>query len=521
MTVTLKLAKIFAKEIIYRSRKTRRKSFFYDPNKPISLWKNNLVQIIAFAFPSICIGGACVNLYLETGSFLPLVLGLGFLGVLQAGVAGYSVASIVNMLIEHRLIEPLLTRPISISEVWGGVILAGLLYWGVLTSFALVIPMVALIVYVTGNLLIILTSILMIAALTIMAFGIGFMATALSPGVKRSRILRGVTVVIWLLAFVAGYFYYFILLKAIKITTSENLLLLFSILPPFNFIMVAFNPTDVRSALSMIVWSALMVILLIFSTRRCWRALFVGEFIAFSLPSLGVKTVKRQKIVDKGVLGFMFKDLKILARNTQRLSRFMYGVLMPIAFIAPVLVGVSFKPSIIAPAVAGLSGACATVGLSVSELVYCEGRAAPLLYTFPLTRRKIAYEKSLVILPISLVYGMLLSAVMYISTGNFLSAIACLVNAVVVSFGTSYAMLTLILRNLPSIPSEWSEYSIELGGVALRVIISLLAIFVGSASAMIFYVMDEFYFSPIVICLGMLMLNLMIRSFTPDKPLTG
>ncbi len=522
MTVTLKLARIFAKEITYRSRKARRrKGIFYDPNKPISLWKNNLVQIIVYALPSISIGSVCVDLYLDTGSPLPLILGLGFLGVLQASVAGYSVASIVNMLIEHKLIEPLLTRPISVSEVWGGVILAGLLYWGVLTSFALVIPMMALTVYVTGNLLIILTSILMMAVLTILAFSIGFMATSLSPGIKRSRILRGVTVAIWLLAFVAGYLCYFIILRAIKIAMSENLLLLLSLLPPFNFIMVAFNPADVRSALSMVAWSALMITLLVFSTRRCWRALFAGEFITSPFPSLGVKTVKKQKIVDRGILGFMYKDLKILARNTQRLSIFIYGVLMPILFIVPILVSASFKPSIIAPAVAGLSGACATVGLSVSELIYCEGRAAPILYTFPLTRRRIAYEKSLVILPISLVYGILLSAVMYVSTGNILNAIACLINSMVVSFGTSYAMLMLILRDLPSAPSEWSEYSLELGGVALRVVMGLLAIFIGSISAITFYILDEFYLSPIAICIGMVMLNLMVRAFTPDRALTG
>lgn len=471
---------VLAKEVAYRSRKAwgREAPLLKARVKP-SVLASNAVPFTLLLILSLPFGLMVLMAPAEGVREVFVVTAATVLG-LEGVLALFTAISFTATFTSEGLVEALRPLPIDRLSLSRAYFEAMILYWGGLSNLAPLIPvtvaglargfegelgLATLVVYAAAAVL-----------ATVTFFSAGILLGTYASLARRKTSLRVLSTAGWLAVFA-----FWLLMQRISSVIelaepsggSIQKLWWLALLPFFGCLMVETQPFLSLASLALsLVITALTVKLMVLRFDRVLAPLSVPT----SAPSWAGLSVRGP------VLGYVVKDLRLLAREPRRLASVIYVLVFPLFLLSGGGKGGGVFAATLTPCVIG-----ALVPLSLSTLYYIEGSAAPFLYTLPLTRRKLALIKVLSASPIAALASLEAAAIAYLSTGEpFLGLYAASLELVT-------ALLSLVILSsltsmmLPDAPSEWNEASISrLKYTLVYVLVFALAVvpYLGAAIAL-------------------------------------
>lgn len=482
VNLELKLAQILAREVSYRStrssnKKSERSFLFklYTP-KPSALRVNILPGLMLMIF-SLVISLPLLMQNVDV-EFVFLLIILVVI-VMEGIITIMHSTTFTSVYVTQKLVALFNMLPISEKQMFWVYLYALLFYGsGLSTTFIFIPPtIIGLFKAINGAMPLTMPVLGLISTLMFMIFSytLGIIFGSYVNIIKRKPILRTLTTVIWLVWFIlifSGYNLMRIMGNVFSRGEAEWLVYL-----PFVGI-ILFH----RNYLGSIFSGVIMLILTYFSyiiAKRKIRALIQA-------PSEGgyvKRGVHRPEISIRNlgfISGFIYKDIRLLVREPRRLANFLFNMIFPLIIFIP---GILSKPRL---PLTGIEEALwmsfsswvgAFTGYGVEHLFFMEGESAKVLYTLPITKKKIALIKTMTTILFTIPVSLIILILSYIMSQNISSAILSLILVLLSAF--SYALISskLTLMSLPENISAWTEASQRRGVIMLIKIIVLIPVF--------------------------------------------
>lgn len=463
-----RLAYVLAKEVSYRSMKKWGKNTYITREVKPSMLASNALQAFLLLFFS---GFLALTILTSPGEEIEAVYlavsiaAIGFSGVF----ALMTTVSFTATFASERIIEAFRLFPISEDSLTKSYFEALLLYWGGLSNFTPLLPVLAACAYrvVVGDLPVsaVLSFSLAFALSLLTIFLTGIALGTYAVLVKRSAVLRFFSTAGWL----AMFLMWLLLQRLMDVEVLSHLfggtlsVAWWLALAPFLGILL-FHRFPLFSSASL-AFSAFLAFLAVKASFRRFRKITSSIVTASYQPR-----VARLRIRSKA-LAYVAKDLRLLFREPRRLASVLYMLILPLMFLFNPSKGMEFFVAVFISCIVGVFASSA-----VTTVFYVEGEGAPLLYTLPVTRRWLAFVKAVAILPFSLIGGLAVYAAVYVSGSDFCLALYALVLELAVSLVSVFAFSLLVVMMLPEAPSQWSEAS--LSKLTIWVSYILLVIFI-------------------------------------------
>ena len=463
-----RLAYVLAKEVSYRSRRRWGKNTYIAREVKPSAFASNALQAFLLLFFS---GFLALTILISPAEEVEAVYlavsiaAIGFSGVF----ALLTTVSFTAAFTSERIIEAFRLLPISEDSLTKSYFEALLLYWGGLSNFTPLLPVLAVCAYrvVVGDLPVsaVLSFSLAFALSLLTIFFTGIALGTYAVLVKRSAVLRFFSTAGWLAVFLM----WLLLQRVMDVEVLTHLfggalsIVRWLALAPFLGILLL-HRFPLASSVSL-VFSVFLAFLAIRASFRRFRKVTSSIVTASYQPS-----VARLRVRSKA-LAYVVKDLRLLFREPRRLASVLYMLILPLTFLFNPSKGMEFFIAVFISCIVGVFASSA-----VTTVFYVEGEGAPLLYTLPLTRRWLAFVKIAAILPFSLIGGLAVYVTVYLSSGDFCLALYALVLELAVSLVSAFAFSLLVAMMLPDAPSQWSEAS--LSKLTISVSYILLTVFI-------------------------------------------
>ncbi len=461
-----RISEILAKEAQYRAgRRTgsmRRLSFGTG-----SLLKSNLVTVAFFSMFSTTFG------FMVTSS---PALGLGFAGLMELFFGIITTAPALQNMVSDKLLDPLAYLPLNEREIRKSLLYI-VLYWGGIGLLFIVLPAAVAGALLTHNLYLILWGSLEAVSLLLLSVGIGYIAGSVSPKLSGRPLSRILSTLAWLAVMSFGFVFMavnnfsFSHSPQSSLKTSKDLL---EAIPPFSFGSAsAGSPLSVTSSLAFLLFS-----MLLFKTGadRFWRALSAEMLIV--KPGSDVKL--QWKLWSGPLPSPVFKDLKLLIRNSRMLASTIYVFFIPLFAASPFFFGSVHKLYSLILILMPWMGTA--VGSAVGNLYLTEGSDSRFLYLLPITKGSIVRSKALALavlaIPISLMYFLLMMDVPLIGAKV---ALAFLLSSIGFLFLDSY----LIMMRLPREMASWSRQTLGQGWTLIMLLVDMVVAGVMTAVSLI------------------------------------
>ena len=462
-----RLAYVLAKEVSYRSRRRWGKNTYIAREVKPSVFASNALQAFLLLFFS---GFLALTILISPAEeveavYLALsIAAIGFSGVF----ALLTTVSFTAAFTSERIIEAFRLLPISENSLTKSYFEALLLYWGGLSNFTPLLPVLAVCAYrvTVGDLPVsaVLSFSLAFALSLLTIFFTGIALGTYAVLVKRSAVLRFFSTAGWLAVFLM----WLLLQRVMDVEVLTHLfggalsIVRWLALAPF-FGILLFHRFPLASSVSL-AFSVFLTFLAVRASFRRFRKVTSSIVSASYQPS-----VARLRIRSKA-LAYVVKDLRLLFREPRRLASVLYMLILPIMFLFNPSKEMEFFVAVFISCIVGVFASSA-----VTTVFYVEGEGAPLLYTLPLTRRWLAFVKAIAILPFSIIGGLAVCLAVYVLGNDFCLALYVLVLELIVSLVSAFAFSLLVALILPEAPSRWSEAS--LSKIMISFLYILLAIF--------------------------------------------
>lgn len=431
-----KVAEVVAREAAYRSAKERGRSLRFFRLSKGSMVRYNIFLIVVFTFISVTVG-----LSAFAGEEMALTM-LVMLFIMEIMMGVLIMALNLQVLISNKLLEPMFHLPLGEDEIRKALSWVGI-YWGGASLPFVVVPAGAISSYITGDISLLVTSILIAAVGLLLSLGIGYLVGSLAPRYTRSVKGRAISTLTWILVLGVGF-----LMGPITSTVGKALekggQALPKWIPPISF---AFMSQDAMALVSSITTLILSYALLRYGTNKFWSAATRGEV---HIPKGPAKWS-----ISYGLTAAIMRELKIATRTPRILaSIIIYSVVFPFSLIFPWMSISKIPPGFgehlpaLVLAVGGLGG------FSLFYLYIMEAAGAGSLYALPLRRSDVARLKFMTFVLVNLPLMAVVSAAILL-----LSSLRGLLALVVylATFTGSALMNSLIYANLlPDQPSHWS-----------------------------------------------------------------
>ncbi|RLE99736.1 MAG: hypothetical protein DRJ59_07770 [Thermoprotei archaeon] len=528
----MKLARLLAREVAYRSRKTGYRHFTLlgsskEVREPSAL-SANIIGIALFSFISIvmvipffmkipeCVGTADI-LFVSVVSLLLL---------LEAFMALLNTATFTSTFISEKLVEPLRILPIGEERIMRAYFEALILYWGGLSVIFIVLPgMLLLLLASPGGVISpiqplagIIAGVLVLLCGSLLGIGIGTYA----PLVRKHVLFRSLSTMAWLLAFIVFYASSSLIRYGIhQLATGDTSWI--AILPFVGVLLI--NSQPLLSALSIPISLALLLLIYKFSIGRLRLLLMLEPRVTMRKPFKIERRIPERleiKIVSRSpVIGFIVKDLRLLSREPRRLATVLYTIAIPFLMLLPSMA--SGRPPedplieslfVLMPSVIlGL-----ITGTVVNVLFYVEGSGAKVLYFAPISRRKLALLKTLGSLVFSTSAATIMAAIILYSTRSPLLSLTALIVSLGTALSASLFQSAIVVKQLPPQPSEWSEISVS----RLVHVVSILLLFIllmGFSLIALFVLKDLVKASILILATYMLIGTSVFITLAREEPL--
>ena len=470
------LAYILAKEISYRSRRKWKRGTLINREVKPSIIHSNILLIIILTFFSIPLAAMLAlapqkeveNAYLSGSTAI-----IGFSGIFTLMITVSFTATFTS----EQIIEMLHLLPLSEEKLTKTYFKALLFYWGGLSIFTPVIPLLASSIYrIIRNELpplnaLTLLSSFVTAVLTI--FFIGISLGTYATRIRRNIVMRVLSTFGWLAVFLI----WILVQRLMNIgfirdvlggTLEKNRWI--ALIPYFGPLLWYRYP--LISTISFI-----LSVLLMGATVRI--ALKSFRKIIFPQPTISVETHVSEIKVRPIAYSYLLKDLRLLSREPRRLATILYNLILPfLLFLNPFQRNSLFMITL---------SSCITgviVSSTIPKIYYVEGSSAPFLYVLPLTRRKLAAIKTIPLIPFSIVASIILGVGTFIFTQNIWFSLYALILETAVSLTLAYSLSNIMALMLPETPSQWTEATISNIEISL-ITLALTAVTVAVALAVI------------------------------------
>jgi len=474
--ISLKIAKVLAGEISYRSLKKTGKS------RTPSIFGSNIFGVIFYAFLSFSV---CTFLLIPAK--IPLITRCYTLAimliVLTAIFSLLSSVQFTSTFINAELVNLLRLLPLDDSRIFRTYISALLLYWGGLSTVFLFLPFVIVTAYLSAEsklpyfFPVRVTFAFLLLLFTAYAGGIALGAH--TQRVRKSPLFRFLSLISWLFLFSMIIFSY----GALGIFRENNTIkiLKFGYLLPFAGMIFPGNAGIVSITESL----AIALLAYMAAKNRIEGLFFSGEL--FSYREAGKKVKKSFRTRGK-IVAMIIKDMKLLSREPRRLATVFFFTLLPILWIIPYHIHNHVYESFLTVFAGVMVGVMCS--LSVETVYYVEDSGARVLYYLPLRRRDISLSKSITCLCITVVPSTILIALFAGRIFFYVALLAVLLNA-----GYTLVNSAITMRMLPRNPSGWNEYSLisEMESKIVRTLIRIITALAGTVLPLIlFFVFSAF-----------------------------
>jgi len=486
MTLELELARVLAREVSYRSRRSFGKrgvfGFMLGEYKPSAV-RANLVGASVFTLISLLISAV---LLIAPPSAAELLFSGIYSGLMIMGLFIVLLTSIgfTSVYVGERLVDLLVMFPLDERTIAEAYLLSLFLYWGGASVLFIYIPPLIAAAFKAVDPVLLIAALLASIILIVFGYALGLGLGTYVQLVRKRSILRGLATLAWLIVFVAFYSAGQLISYVSEVMSLAEL----SVAAYIPFIGMLFIKNNPQGAFFSAVLSvALLGISYRFAVSRL--GVLTGRVQAGLLkvraPILakprGIKERYAEISVESSIKGFISKDIKLLLREPRRLASILYFVVFPFIAFLPELT--TRNPSLtsgiwlaIFLGVCGLAGGI--IGLTSETLYYIEGEGAKVLYYLPITRRKLALAKAGSIFPIATIAAFTLAILVSVALGDVYLGLSIFILIVSSAFSTALICSSLTVKYLPEVPSAWTEATISRAFqlvVKLAVILALIA----------------------------------------------
>ncbi len=462
-----RLAKLLAREVAYRSSRSGYRHFSFLGRKEVttpSAFRSNILTSLFFTFLSLIItvpvlmtsgGGDLENIFIEISMLLILF---------ELFIALLSSVTFTSTFINERLVGILRVLPLREEDVLSAYIQALLLYWGGLSAVFIFLPGMILAIYYSymGYLPIIQPVMGIVSGFLVLflSYSVGIAIGTFSPLVKKRSILRLISAVAWLLVFILFYAGSSLVRYITPVIGGE--------IPDWMAMIPFIGLTLVyKNILGGIISATTSIVIIYLSYRIASLKLRELLMLEYKIqptraPKALEKEVKTIKVKPRGMLeGFVLKDIRLISREPRRLANILYLLVIPILMFLPGYFSnpPGKVPSFVLTTIGAMLGLFS--GTTVSTLFFIEGSGAHVLYTLPISRRKLAIVKTVETCFLTLPGAAIVFALsLYLSTDILISTVGAIF-VLIASFSTGIALSALVVRQLPEAPSDWTEGSIS------------------------------------------------------------
>mgnify|MGYP000560093073 CR=1 FL=1 len=487
MTLELELARVLAREVSYRSRRSFGKrgvfGFMLGEYKPSAV-RANLVGAAVFTLISLLISAV---LLIAPPSAAELLFSGIYSGLMIMGLFIVLLTSIgfTSVYVGERLVDLLVMFPLDERTIAEAYLLSLFLYWGGASVLFIYIPPLIAAAFKAVDPVLLIAALLASIILIVFGYALGLGLGTYAQLVRKRSILRGLATLAWLIVFVAFYSAGQLISYVSEVMSLAEL----SVAAYIPFIGMLFIKNNPQGAFFSAVLSvALLGISYRFAVSRL--GVLTGRVQAGVLkvraPVLTKLRVVKERYaeisVESSIKGFISKDIKLLLlREPRRLASILYFVVFPFIAFLPELT--TRNPSLtsgiwlaIFLGVCGLAGGI--IGLTSETLYYIEGEGAKVLYYLPITRRKLALAKAGSIFPIATIAAFALAILVSAALGDMYLGLSIFILIVSSAFSTALICSSLTVKYLPEVPSAWTEVTISRAFqlvVKLAVILALIA----------------------------------------------
>lgn len=477
MKLELRLAKILAKEVAYRSYKDRGKKGFLastiTKGKDISVLASNGLPSVIYMLISIAFSVSLLELFSEniTAIMYFSIAVLSLLLFLEAILVITQVASFTSTFIRDKLVEPIITTPIDEKTLYKAYFYALLLYWGGLAPIFVALPasvIISLNFYLGREYFSAIPILGLITAFLILFLGysLGLGLGSYYAHARKKVSLRILSVFTWIAMFLLIYAPYYASQRLLPIITRGVTNPLIALMPFIGILFLEIRP--IESIISATVTLMLLYFAYRFSRRKI-KSIIYPEYL--SSTSVEQTIMKPSKIHVKHkslILSFLVKDLKLLARDPRRLANMMLLFIIPLLIFGFRSMSNQMSPVyflLMAPFVG------AFIGMGSENIFYVEGEAAQVLYYLPISRRQIALTKALATTVFGCIIAVIVLLIIYVFSRNLLLTITMFSSIVLSALGYSLLLSSIYTSSLPETPSAWSEATFSKGRKVLMKII--------------------------------------------------
>jgi len=467
MSIELKLARILAREVAYRSRRRfGRRGIFsltIGERKP-SVFQANILGAVLFSFLSLMMSVALIFAPLEeiypifTGIFSTLLLFGLFMSLLMS-------ISFTSVYVSERLADLMILLPLDEKTLTKAYLLALFLYWGGASVVFLFIPPLVVLLFKSAPLILILIALLSSLMLLMFSYSLGLAIGTYAQLVRKKSFLRALATIAWLVVLLGFYSAGYIVEYLAEILPLEYSHL-YSLIPFIGPLFYQYNV--IGSVIAAVATIGLATSAYLFAVDR------LGVLTGQSPPAIAaprvikrrpkVKVVRTARVeIRSSLLGFISKDLRILAREPRRLANLLYFVAFPLIILVPTLTRVeAFETDFGVALFLGMCGLVGgTIGLVSDVMYYIEGEGAKVLYYLPITRRKLALIKTAAVAPLILVASTLIAAITAVVSGSISLSALILILVISLALSTSLISSSVTVHFLPEYPSSWTEATVS------------------------------------------------------------